>query len=436
MGLLREKEFEAKKEKAIAYYEKHPYKSKRQIAKDLGYSRSCVVRALKGITKDPKEEFEQVSGDSVNQEFDYENGSGSITTKSLNIRTEKQAIEAANVDTSVWKPIRQRVNSWEVTMGGDKTPSGKPETYTNWQVRVDFRPYTAEELGINNLIENIQGRKPTVRKVEGIKKSKSSDKHAAFVGLVDQHFGKLAWEDETGTNYDLKKARTSYLEAIKKMLCRFQIFNIDKIFLPIGQDFLHINNSDNTTMHGTRQDVDQRLAKVFTVACETTIEAIELCAGFADTEVMWVPGNHDYETSYYLMKVMEAYFRNTDQVSIDVSPKSRKYRQYGKTLIGTTHGNEEKHSDLSTIMAAEEKDLWAKSEYFEWFLGHWHKKKQSRYIAQDSHIGVGVTVLPSLCGTDAWHYLKGYVKGRRAAEIHLFGENTGPAGSFPISLGD
>jgi len=79
-------------------------------------------------------------------------------------------------------------------------------------------------------------------------------------------------------------------------------------------------------------------------------------------------------------------------------------------------------------MASEAPDAWAKSKHREIHVGHFHKRKQTQYLAGDTFGGVTVRVLPSLSGTDAWHFSKGYVKGLRAAEAYLWSKRGGYTG--------
>ena len=225
-----------------------------------------------------------------------------------------------------------------------------------------------------------------------------------------------------------------YVDAVEDLLSKSASYNIEKILLPIGQDFFHINNAENTTVKGTAQDVDGRPHKVFEAGYMAVIKAINNCLRTAPVEVLWIPGNHDRETSYYLAKYLEAYYRNTDHVTVDAGSKSRKYYHYGVTLLGFTHGNEEPHRDLPIIMASECSDIWNAVTCREWHVGHFHKRKETRYLAGDSFGAVGVRILPSLSGTDKWHYDKGYVNSHRVAEAYLWNLETGYAGHFPSDI--
>jgi hypothetical protein len=66
-----------------------------------------------------------------------------------------------------------------------------------------------------------------------------------------------------------------------------------------------------------------------------------------------VPGNHDPQTSYFLAKVLEAWFKNAKDVEINTEPKPRKYFLYGVNLIGFAHGDDEPLRDLPSLMANE-----------------------------------------------------------------------------------
>jgi hypothetical protein len=85
-------------------------------------------------------------------------------------------------------------------------------------------------------------------------------------------------------------------------------------------------------------------------------------------------------------------------------------------------------------MASEERQMWAETDYAEWHLGHRHTKGQTETISVGDHDGVKVRRLQSLSGRDAWHYLKGYGCGKRAAEAFLYDSKTGNVNGIEVSL--
>jgi hypothetical protein len=254
------------------------------------------------------------------------------------------------------------------------------------------------------------------------------------VSAFDLHFGKLAWREEAGEDYDISLARSCFEEAVNDLVRKAHGFPLQRILLPIGNDLLQTDNLQGTTTGGTPQDTDSRYVKAFRAARSALAWAIDRLACEAPVLVIVVPGNHDRLTSFHMGEVLEAQFSADQRVTVDNSPKLRKYVPFGVNLLGFTHGSEEKHADLPLIMAREEPELWAAAKHYEWHIGHLHKSKETRYTAGDSFNGVRVRILPSLCAADAWHYSKGYVGERRSAEGYLWNFATGYAGHLATSV--
>jgi len=254
--------------------------------------------------------------------------------------------------------------------------------------------------------------------------------HMYEIAIVDHHFAKLAWDMETGESYDIRIAKKYYIDAVRDLLEKSSHLNIEKILMPIGNDLFNFDGIKNETTAGTPQDSDSRWTKVFKVVSQTMIEVIDICREVADVDVVIVPGNHDRASCFYLGEFLSAWYRSDKNVNIDNSPTLRKYYNYGNTLIGLSHGSEERHSNLPLLMAREAKEYWSKCEFYEYQIGHWHRKKTTEYNSGDTYNGVQVRVLPSLTGTDAWHYSKGFVKGIKSAVGILYNKDEGCIGEF------
>lgn len=363
---------------------------------------------------------------------DFKQDFGVITTRSSDIRTLEDALEAGQVDLETWEVDRYVVNSWEVTMGRKQTIAGQPETYTNYQVKVWLkrRHHEPIQTAVENLIRTLPAYRSPQRRTRGPK----PDPHLLEICLFDIHFGKYAWHKETGTDFDIHEASAVYQDAVEDILNRSGHLNIDQILLPVGQDFFHFNDASGKTAAGTQMDIDSRLAKVFEAGQMSVLKAVDLLHRRAPVKIVWVPGNHDPETSYYLCKVLEAWFSKTKDVEVDVGPEFRKFVRYGTVLIGYTHGDEEPWNTLPAIMAGQVPDLWANTTIHEWHVGHIHRKKQTHYLSTDTHTGVIVRAIPSMTGTDAWHYRKGYVHTPRAAEAFLWHKSNGLAGTISVNV--
>ena len=369
-----------------------PY-SKRQIRRKLS--------PLKTVHTNPKPERNRRE----DIDRDYRDDTAIITTKSWKITTVADALAKAEVDMDVWEVDRHVVNSWEVTMGGEP-----PETYTNWQVKLWLKRIVPNILEVrkSDLIEEMGGYAPlyTYPSIKTL-----SDRFMYEIDLFDIHYGKKAWEKETGENFDCDIAKERSLHAVAYHLNQLKGETPELIILPIGNDFLHIDTPEGTTTRGTSQDSDDRLTMLFRNGVHLLVEMIEMCASVAPTEVLVVPGNHDMISTINVATALEGWFYHNDRVTIDDSPKERKYKSYGSNLIGFVHGSREDPppDKLPLIMAEEMKKAWSTAKFKEWHTGHTHKKKELKYLSADSFGGVTFEVIPSITGTDKWHYQKGFI---------------------------
>lgn len=352
------------------------------------------------------------------------------------IRTLEDAVAYAEVDTRVWRVAKWSCTSWETglklrTFGPDGRVSGEtPHRTHQWRIKLDLErilPRSVQEA-TDAIFEAMKGHEPKWPTLPA--RRPPAEPHLCVVDLFDAHFGKLAWAPETGENYDLKIAEQLYRHAVLDLLDESSGYEIDQFLLPFGNDFLHIDGAKNETTAGTPQDVDGRFAKIYEAGERAVIWAIEQLAAVAPVTVILVPGNHDRNVSYCLARTIAAWFRLTDRVTVDSSPIPRKRFVYGKTLLGFTHGNEERHGSLPVIMATEWPADWAATECREFHLGHFHRSRKMQTTPVDTHDGVVIRTLMSLSGSDAWHHRKGYVGSLKAAEALIYRKSSGFVANF------
>lgn len=241
---------------------------------------------------------------------------------------------------------------------------------------------------------------------------------------TDCHFDKLAWEQESGDNFDIKIARSIYLDAIRTLLKRAEPLGFDKVLFVVGSDMFNSEGRRATTTKGTPQTVDVRWQKSFDFVTTTVREAIDMCAEHVPVDVVVIPGNHDYERTYYLGSVLSAWFETDPIINVDNSPMSRKYYQFGKNLFMLEHG-ELKPADYGIIMATEEPKKWANTDKRFVHAGHTHgREKLVRMV--DEQYGVIFERFPSFTGTDEWHFNNGYIGNQKSALAKIFDASMGP----------
>jgi hypothetical protein len=338
--------------------------------------------------------------------------------------TVEKLLEIYNIDLEIWEIEKQIVNTWEV---GAKGPDGKITTTPLFQVKLWLkRKQVLFELQ-NVRQEFLEDLKKLSPQVPSNFRKQPQEGKLLEITVFDLHFGKVAWHEEVGENYNIEIATQRFNDCIDYFIDLYKGTSLDRILLPISNDFFNSDRSHpfNSTTSGTPQEEDTRWQNTFRKGRELLITNIQKLSKIAPVEVKVVPGNHDYERSFYLGDSLEGWFHNDQNVNIDNSPNPRKYFSYGKNLIGFTHGNNEKLADLPMIMAQENPTAWAMSYYREFHLGHLHHKKEGRFNATNELQGVMVRYMSSLSGTDSWHHKKGYIGARKSAEAFLWDKEKG-----------
>ena len=162
------------------------------------------------------------------------------------------------------------------------------------------------------------------------------------------------------------------------------------------------------------------------------VKVVEMCSTIAPVDVLIIKGNYDEERTFYMGEYLCAWFHQNPNVFIDNRAMGRKYYLYGKSLIGFTHGDggpsKIKLDKYASLMPVEVPDLWAKSNYREWHLGHIHHKYETK-----EENGVVVRFLRSLVPFDSWTYDQGFSEPLRAAESFVWDYEKGLLAQFTVA---
>ncbi len=269
----------------------------------------------------------------------------------------------------------------------------------------NFQEAQREEM-FRELVESLQEYSPKFPK---LKRIPNEDSYCLVIDPADIHVGKLALEIETGEEYNCQIAVQRSLDGVKGILSKSKGFNIDKIVFIGGNDILHTDNPRRTTTSGTPQDTDGMWYQNFLIAKQLYVDILEILIGVADVHFVFNPSNHDYTNGFFLATVIETYFRKCKNITFDCSIAHRKYFRYHDNLIGSTHGDGAKQTDLPLLMAHESKD-WSETSHRYIYTHHVHHKTAKDFI------GVTVESLRSPSGTDSWHSRNGYTGAVKAVE--------------------
>lgn len=232
------------------------------------------------------------------------------------------------------------------------------------------------------------------------------DDIVTVIPLPDIHVGLLAWEEETGGNYDTHIARETMRVAIADLV---ESMPPSKHCLVLGLgDLLHFDGYEaRTERSGNPLDTDSRYPKVLREALRLVKYTIDLCLlRHGHVEVRLMAGNHDTKAALAVALALSEGYAGDERVTIDDSPAYIWFRRYGKVLLGATHGDKAKPDQMPLLMAVDRPQDWAASTRRRVFTGHVHHERL-REIG-----GVIVETLRAPVAKDAYHSFEGYRAGR------------------------
>ena len=251
-----------------------------------------------------------------------------------------------------------------------------------------------------------------------IKRQNLQDGHLLIVDPADVHIGKLASSFETNDEYNNNIAVKRVLDGVQGILNKSAGFNIEKILFIGGNDILHVDTPKRTTTSGTPQDTDGMWYDNFLIAKQLYIDVLTTLLSVSDVHFVFNPSNHDYTNGFFLADVIQTYFRNCKNITFECNIAHRKYFRYYDNLIGTTHGDGAKQTDLPLLMAHESKE-WSECKHRYIYTHHVHHKTAKDFI------GVTIESLRSPSGSDSWHHRNGYTGATKAIEGFIHHRNFG-----------
>lgn len=266
------------------------------------------------------------------------------------------------------------------------------------------------------IIEKVSNYAP---KYQALRLRENKGSSLLVIDPADVHIGKLCSEFETGDKYNADIATERVMDGVNGILSRSSGWKKDQILIVIGNDILHVDTPKSTTTSGIFQDSHLMWYDAFTIAYQIYIKVIEMVLPTASIRVQYNPSNHDYTNGFFLAQLLQAWFRNAKNVVFDASPAHRKYFRYYNNLIGSTHGDGAKTSDLALLMAHEDPEGWAACQFRYMYTHHVHHKFSKDFMS------VTVEALRSPSGTDSWHHRNGYQHSPKAVEGFIHDKQMG-----------
>lgn len=387
--------------------------SVRDIGRQLGIGKTSVARYLKkyqpygGIKGEPPPAMP------MDKFIDKTDIDGSVEVfKYDRPATVEEIMETCKLDKRVWVCQYYKPNVWEGFYKLGKYGEGGHQKVKLIQSKAVFKRLITEQL--EDAIVSFMREKVTPLPKPSLKDIGKKNRKNGFMvvwGMWDAHIGSYGWNEEVGSDWDVNMACKRIFNSVDDMINELNMYPVDKIVMPIGNDFMHFDSVRHTTAFGEHfLDTDTRYGKVYMSAlrCLSYMveRALEICN---DIELLYIPGNHDTTSSFGLTVALDQRFRLDDRVRVDLAMNPRKYRMYGGSLIGFDHGAEAKPNQLLLAFSTEAHKEWSSSTYREIQIGDKHQRWEKVFEGVIPTNGVLIRRNPSLCNIDAWHHRKALV---------------------------
>ena len=317
------------------------------------------------------------------------------------------------------------VSIGEVLRGTSTLFSGTGAIKQQW-VKTDVlkeTQLTAFSTAIDSILTRLTPSVPVLS--PGI--SEEMKDYMSIYTIGDAHIGMLSWKPETGEDNDLEISEARHIKAMELLVSQsrptYEAFIVD-----VG-DFFHSDNIENrTAASGHSLDVDGRYAKVLAFGLNLTTKLIDL-ALTKHQIVHWrsAIGNHNDHSAIMMNQFIKAYYRNEPRVVVHDEPSMYMYHQFGKNLIGITHGHKTKADNLGSIMSVDCEEIWSSTKFRYWYTGHVHHQSVKEYPS------CVVETFRTLAGKDAWHAATGY-RSKQDMRCILLHKDFGEVSRNTVSL--
>ncbi len=318
---------------------------------------------------------------------------------------------------------------------------------------VMLRPQGKEFENFLNQIRDTVGDLMAGKKPKLPRRFPDREGNILILDPADVHIGKLCIRTETGYTYDESIAEHRMIEGCRMLLEDAIKHGATKVALVIGNDISHIDTLKRTTTAGTPGDTSTSLFSIYRVAQRAYVRIVNMIleAGL-HVVIVFNPSNHDHVLGFTIAQLVGAWFHGHPNVTAseyNLSEIHRKYMQYGRNMIGFTHGNGAKLEDLGSIMQAEVRTKLSQSPLAYWYVHHWHHKMRkalgvrpqdrekdhlSMTVMTSGHGAMEadncmVEIVRSPSPPDGWHHMNGFLN-RQAVEGFVHHPNDGQCARF------
>ena len=342
---------------------------------------------------------------------DVQRGTGEVILNSKEeIRSLDELIEKCKIDTEKWEITKYVQNYW----GNAERPC--------YQVKAWLGRKKGEQVFQDSFITFLNDYSPVSQEIMFPKLQPGKSNAALVINKQDAHYNKV---DVDGNN-DIKERFARMAYRVETILNQASLSNnLDKVVYIIGSDEFN-SEFTGTTTKGTPQQNIEGYHSSFEAICNHEILMITLLLQYANNvDIVYVAGNHDEYVGWHLINWLKTYFRNTERLTFDCSPRYRKYVSYGVTAMMFNHGDAMKPAKLAGIFPMEYKDGWSDHDVYYIFTGDKHHE-----LSQDFN-GIKFYQIPAFSNAKSgWDEKNGYTCARGEVTAFLIDHRDGMTNIF------
>ncbi len=235
----------------------------------------------------------------------------------------------------------------------------------------------------------------------------------AIFPVADLHMGMLADEEETGVDWDSKKAGAVFSATFGRLVSVTPAAGV-AVLAQLG-DLTHTDDQRNVTpQSGHQLDADTRYFMILRRAVAAMRWAIDaLRAKYPLVIYRGCRGNHDITAHHAVTLALAEHYRDTPGVEVITSAGEFYCYEFGRNMVLLHHGDRAKPERLVTFAASEWPELWGRTR---------HRLALSGHVHNETRKDVGGMAFES-CGTiipkDVHAYTNAYIARRGLVSIVL-----------------
>jgi hypothetical protein len=271
---------------------------------------------------------------------------------------------------------------------------------------------TRNEIGPDQISQAIRDALTDIPKAALVPAPDTSNKDLLTVYPIgDHHVGMYAWAEEAGEDYDLKIAERLLTSAVTHLV-DISPPSGEAVIVDVG-DFTHYDNIKGQTERSRNQlDTDTRYHAMIRVALRLLVACVDSAlTKHKKVTLICAPGNHNDMGAAWMIESMALYYSKNPRVKVVAKAGKFFYYEFGKVLLGVTHGDTGKPEKLGGVMALDAPEAWGRTKHRHWHTGHVHNKSQLEIggVLWETH--------RTLAPVDAWAASAGYRSGRDMSAI-------------------